>query len=369
MFSLSVCKKFVIILFLFILVHAPVKSYEFPLNIDIGGRLVLDQSLAFSDDDLEYKSRLNSLRLGPKLNLGKRFSTRTVFELRDNRLDVLTSSLSFDGAFLIRAGQLKLRTGLDITSSSLVTPMLNRPIVSGLIGGVDRQLGFDIEGHHNGFIFQLGAYRKDVNSGDANNNRTLLSRLVWSPDSNRADIVRHIGVTWRKREQLGDPITINLDAAQSSFALRRRISDSTPIFDDDLFIFEGLYQQRALTINAEWSRLLSDKVDLLGGYLDISWFLGGHRGYSNKNGAFTFSHVNQGIRQGGFGAFELVARVNYLQLDNGIEMRSQLSPALALVWHAERRLRVLLDANKTETRLALDDLKAFSINLRLQGSF
>ncbi len=362
-------KHLLLLLLLLLLIQKTANSAEEPFDFSVGGRLVLDQNLAFLDGASDYHSRLNSFRLGPKLDFGSKFSARTVFELRNNRLDILTSSISYKGPILVRAGQLKLRTGLDITSSSLVTPMLNRPTISRLVGGVDRQLGVDIEGRYHGFIYQLGAYRKDVNSGNANNNRTLLSRLVWSPDAKEDSEIRHLGMTWRRREQLSGPISINFDAAESSFALRQRISDSTPIFDDDLFTFEGLYQRESFTVNAEWSRLLSDNVDLAGGYLDFSWFWGGRRGYSNKNGAFTFSQVRRGIRQGGIGAFELVARMNYIQLDSPIDRRRQWAPAVAFIWHAEPRLRVLFDVTRTETQLADGDIKTYSLNLRLQGSY
>jgi phosphate-selective porin OprO and OprP len=168
----------------------------------------------------------------------------------------------------------------------------------------------------------------------------------------RADHILHFGASTRYRE--ADDTRFGYGEDAYSFALGKIVKTSA-IADSDVFLgLEAAYQNGGFSLQGEASRTFVDCASAYcaGGdptfdaaYIDASYVFGGHRTYSPHGGKFGRYAIDHPVGEaGGLGAFELAARLDYVDLiDNGVLGGQQTTSLLGATYHANQNLRFQLN--------------------------
>lgn len=330
------------------------------------GRFVHDADVAFKDDNGLSASDVSALRLGLKGAFNEKLGFKIEANGAGGDFDLLTATLTFDQLFNISVGQTKVPIGLDITSSSLHTGFATRSGISSLIGGVDRLLGISFDHNYaSGLRLEGGLYHRALSDDGELNQSVAALRVTWSRA--QAGSLYHIGVSVRGRDQIGSQ-NLPFEISAMSNAIDQNIISGSDNDKDFLIGAEGFYQAGAVTFNSEAYYLQANNSEGFGTYGDISWFIGGRRGYNDARRIFQNSKVENSVFDGGAGALELLFRLDYVEIDDrSFDKQFQFTQEFGVNWHLDDNMRLLISAAHID-RSGIDineDFIAFNTRLQL----
>ncbi len=330
------------------------------------GRFVHDADVAFKDDNSLSASGVSALRLGAKGAFNENFGFKVEANGAGGDFDLLTAKITFNRPFNIAVGQAKVPIGLDITSSSRHTGFATRSGISSLIGGVDRLLGISFNHNYaSGLRIEGGVYHRALSDEGELNQSVAAFRATWGRE--QAGSLYHIGVSVRGRDQIGSQ-NVPLEISAMSDAIDQNITSTADNDKDFLIGAEGFYQAGAVTLNGEAYYLQASNSEGFGTYGDISWLIGGRRGYNDARRIFQRSKVENSVFEGGSGALELLFRLDYVEIDDrSFNKQFQFTQELGVNWHLDDNLRLLINAAHID-RSSMDindDFIAFNTRLQL----
>jgi phosphate-selective porin OprO/OprP len=329
---------------------------EFPLTgFKWGAQLMGDFPLNDEPDNADITLRR------AQLALWKTFSPNWSFKLtalyNSNQLQVNDNYLRYSGwktavlQFGVFSPPFSLEslndvTGLTFMERNLGVYALSETKMGGL-GLLKRTATSILEG---GLFFLTPKQDDTTSSGQA-----LVMRYVYSP----LDIAGQAGI------HLGGSLSYRINAAAEQTEFKTR---PEAYVTDDLFVNAGTISGSSSVLRAglEATRItgrLSWQTELLsahiqrdgygdigfkGAYAQFSWFLtDDSRNYSAGRGKYVAVEPREPVFKGGKGAFELAARVSYVDLtDKDITGGTESNISLGLNWYLNNQIRVMTNVIK-----------------------
>lgn len=351
------------------------------------GRLHMD-SVTFLDDkaDRANNAHLRRARLGFRGKLGEDLGYRMEMDFAGEAANIRDAYLSYNllDVAALYAGNMKPPAGLEQNTSSNDIAFAERTAVTNAFtrGHV---LGAAIGTGGKNWSFKTGVYNEDasVNTGADDEAVSVEARasadlLPSSPHVLHAGL----GGSWRKPNSATNAVTI---AAAPAGTGPLNIVSTGAIAGVDRM---GVYGAELAGVFGPWSfqseYMLSDvarsgapTARFDGYYAQTGWiFTGESRPYDGKSGLFgrIKPETPFSLRQGGWGAFEILARYDTLSLDDagaGIAGGEVDQYGLGLNWYMRDNLRMManytsVDSNGTAV-VAGDDPDV--VHLRAQVDF
>jgi phosphate-selective porin OprO and OprP len=357
-----------------------ISSKDGSWSVHVLGRLQVDGG-ALGDDDDFYKNdnavELRAARLGIEGSFfqGWKYKFETDFGLGD--VDVKDAYIQYDGEYVdpayIRAGQYKTPNSLEeLTSRRFITFMERAAIVDAF--ELDRQIGLGSGVSGDNWGVDAGLFGQDASDVNDNEGYALAARghyaFFLDPEDrgeNSSQLV-HLGASTRYRNFDNDTFGSEVTYEQRPFfhftGTRSVDTGSVPDSEGDVWAgaefawVNGPFSVESEVANTALQRKHGedDANNLWGGYLGASYFLTGeHRNYDPAEGAFDRVKVERPLQDGGFGAWEVAARADYIDLnDEGVKGGEQISYIGGVNWYANDYVRFMLDGAVTQVFNARD---------------
>ena len=339
--------------------------------LEFNGRLILENSEARIDGESFDESEIRQLRLQSRLNLSDNLFFRTDWELSSGSPDFTGGFIDWrKGDLRLRFGQSKLFTGLNVAGSQLVETFGNRPAIVELTDALTRQIGVTARYRIGKLRLQGGVYHKALADDGVDDATVLLSRIVWVSENPADESILHLGLSYRYRNRTNDASSFIYRARPESRALQRTIESQLTSTRDNLISGEFLWQKGPFTFNGEIVSLDASDSHSIGAYGDISWFIGGRKGYRSGPAAISLGAVDKGVFEGGLGAIEFAVRFDYAELnETALDIQRHFAQELAVVWHLQSNIRLQLVGAHAVAGIVDQQQTIYSLNTRLQASF
>ena len=292
-------------------------------------------------------------RLGVQGDIPGGFGYKFEVDLAANEVEITDAILTYgDGGLKVSIGQHNNFQGLEELTSSLNISMLERAAYTDAFG-FERRVGASLQYGTGDLLLQGGVFTDNL--GDlSNKNWSTDGRVVFMPKLGKAQL--HLGgsvhytnlessstVRYRQRPfvHFTDERFINtctLDA-NGEFGLG---IESAIISGPFHAAAEGFWQ------SVDRPGALTDPT-FFGGYAEAGFFLtkGDSRGY--KGGIFDRVKPKKEVGEGGFGAVQIVARYDYLDLNDGdIHGGTQNGFGASLIWTPTDYTRFMLNYGRMD---------------------
>ena len=365
-------------------------------TIALHGRIQYD--LEFMDmkadvgDEKDFKFKGEEFRrvyLSGSGKINKNLKYKVQFEFAGAKIgyrDVYLKYMGLPGiGGNMTVGSFAEATGLDMATSSKYIPFLERAMLTntqnfrwnsgfmydnfGILNGkLGLQLSYGFNGKQNeGF--------KDEHLEEDNHIVARLTSPVYI-NKEKNQLV-HLGINYEHRKRTEDPTEYTL-----SFRPENHIGDKVKVLFPDLKTqadagFELAAILGPLSFQGEYETASYETTkktyNVNGYYAAISYFLtGDHRSF--KNGAFSRTKPlkDVGINNGGYGAFELVARYSVLDYsdivtENYNDKVSNIT--MGLNWYLNSRTRLMYNMVISDFNKTGDNNKLYANLIRLQADF
>lgn len=349
-------------------------------NAEDGPNIKLGAHAFFDYENVEINGNQSvdgtNLRL-LRLDVGGKYKDMTFTSTTDVHGDKVTIQdlfIEFAGDTKVRIGNFKVMNGLEQESSLYSTTFAEGNSVS-RENGVGRQLGVALYRSFDTLHLSGGIFSANANNAGASDEWSVSGRVVKTFQPGEDAGLIHLGASTRYRS--------NSDGSRYGYA-QRPFSKSAPatvklsnFAESDVFFgLEGVYLKDGFSLQSEYSRtkadcqvtLCADDPTLQAYYLDASYIWGGER--VMKNGLFKRTKVNHPASDGGMGAFQIAARYDVADLNDGaVKGGKQESVVLGGTWYRDQYIRVLANYIHSEfdDSPAYGDGSADAFVLRLQA--
>ncbi len=328
---------------------------------------------SFEDNDLTLLRFDATRAAGPTTLVLEADISQNEFTVHDAFLDWRLGA----GGAVLRVGHFKEPNGLEQVSALYGKMFVRGP---GLfkINGIDRRLGASLRGYNGPFTFEGALFASNINEEDLSNGWSASARAVYGAAlGGQADHIVHLAVSTRYRE--ADDSRLGLSEDAYSFAIGKIVKTGA-IADSDIFLgAEAAYQAGSFSLQGEASRSFVDCASAFCGggdpsfdaaYVDASYVFGGHRNYRPRGGKFGRYAIDHPLGEaGGWGAFELAARLDYADLvDNGVLGGQQTTTVVGATYHANNNVRFQLNYAHSEIEAPTTGLSSDvdAMTLRMQ---
>jgi len=357
-------------------------------SFKVRGRLFVDGG-ALGDDDDFYKddnaTELRAARLGVEGKVYKDFEYKFETDFANDEATVKDAYVEWDAEdfpVYLRVGQFKTPNSLEEQTSSRFITFMERAAITDAFD-LNRRIGLGVGGDVAGFGYDLGIFGQEV--GDAQNNEgyALAGRgyydWFYGDDEDKSKLL-HFGASARYRNFDNDVDDSEVRYRQRPFFhfTGTRSVDTGTIADADSDTFVGgefAWVSGPFSLQGEaantWTQLdgNSDLDNLWGGYVGASYFLTGeHRNYSASSGTFKRVKVLRPVQDGGHGAWEIGARLDYIDLNNkSAKGGEQYSTIAGVTWYLNDYIRMMLNGAVTKVEDAGPNSAADGSNNTIWG--
>lgn len=320
------------------------------------GRLMIDAGSvdapdAINDPGLGFANEVRRARIGVKGDIPGGFDYKIELEFADNEVEITDATLGYDaGAAKLTVGQHNNFQSLEELTSSRFTSFMERAAFTDAFG-FQRRVGVSAEFNPGTLLVQGGVFTDNIDNLSASNNSWGADgRVVFAPKLGNTQL--HLGgsVHWR-----------DFNDGQSSVRYRQRPQVH---FTDTRFVdtrsiaatgefgygleFAAINGPFHATGETYWQKAsrTAGAADptFFGGYAEVGYFLTGGDSRTYKGGKFDRIKPKNPVGNGGFGAVQVVARYDYLDLnDAGITGGMQNTYGLSLVWTPTDYTRFMLN--------------------------
>ena len=319
--------------------------------------------------------------------------------VHDTEFDVQYAFLSYDltGSFTVKLGQQDEPFSLQDMSGSRFLPFAEAGQSAALIPGDN--LGATLFRYGERTSLAGGVFGGDVNTGAGDEGLAFTGRATWAPiyeegritrggdatkngvGTSRVERLIHLGLGVSARYDRDEDLSF-AGGGSSSLVETSLASTQTFTRTDALLRAnaEFAYADGSLGIQGEATGVYLDaSADGRptsgfghGGYLYATYFLTGERrGYSPSSGTFGRVVPKRAIDDGGFGAIEIGARLDYLDLtDLGAEAGAQVGASLVVNDYLTKRITLTGDYSYTRViEGPIDGTDVHAVTLRLQFAY
>jgi phosphate-selective porin OprO/OprP len=348
-------------------------------SVHVRGRLFADGGVIDDDDDFydgDNATELRAARLGIEGKFLQGFQYKFETDFADNDVDIKDAFLEYGGAILdpvhLRVGQFKTPNSLEEQTSSRFITFMERAAITDAFE-LDRRIGLGTGLKGDNWGVEAGLFGQNAGDDEANEGFAVAGRghYAFLDGSGGGRDAIHLGASLRYRELDNDVDDGMVRYRQRPFFhFTDTRSVNTGFIDgaeSDVFVGgEFAWVHGPLTFQSEMANTAlqlkegSDPDNLWGGYAGLSYFLTGEqRSYNPKSGAFGRVKVNDPLHEGGAGAWEIGARLDYLDLNDGVAQGGeQYSVIAGLNWYPNNYARIMLNGTVTQVNDAAGDAAA-----------
>jgi phosphate-selective porin OprO and OprP len=368
---------------------SPVPQYKSGNGFEIKLRARVYQDFAWVNDDdgsIDLNtSETRAARLGFEAKFGGGFSTKVEYDFSAGVSAFTVATVTWKGPVAVTVGHLRVANSLAESTSSRYITFMERGHMTDAFS-LGRGLGVSLGKSGSNWTILAGIQKGSINDNIADGPLTIAGRTTYSPTA--GNIQWHLGASLRYRETTGSASDFSYRQRPQAHVTGRLV-DTGAIADSDFYAgLELAMFAGPLSLQAEYSYLsasLSDpaavngSAGFSGGYFMGSYFiLGEGRNYDPSKGSLGRVAVSDPVTSGGFGALELAARIDRVDLTTDqIFGGEQTSYVLGLNWYLNRYFRIMLNyarsnisnaslvaANGADGKNAVD-----SFGIRLQANF
>lgn len=340
------------------------KSADGKFEMHVRGRIMVD--FGYVNDNIDFQDRFATefrrVRLGIEGKAWKDIKYKFEIDFADNEVDIADAYIQYRGWKPVRItiGQFKETVSLDEQTSSRQITVIERAGFTDAFG-FSRRIGVGMDAEFGDFGIAVGLFGgDDLSENEDSEGYAFTGRAWWEPKIGE-DAVLHVGGSFRYRNLDNDlndgepryrqrPVshvserylnTGNLDNIKSDVFYGAELAGSFgPFFaaGEIGFLevsvedgFEALY-------NGE------DNISFMGAYGEIGWFITGET-RPLSGGDWGRPKVNNPVFEGGFGAWAIAFRLDYLDLNDfnaGVVGGEQLSYIFNISWYLNRHTRFIL---------------------------
>ncbi len=300
-------------------------------------------------------TRVRRAFLGVEGSLPGGFGYRAEADFAGSAVDLTDLYLTYkSGAATITVGQHKPFGGLEETSSDLFTSFLERAAYHGAFG-FERRVGASVTYAGKQFLVQGGIFADnaaDLNTS-GNNSRSFDGRVVFMP--RLGDTQLHLGASAHSRKFNDLTTSTRYRARPFTRTTETRFVDTRAFsatgesnYGVEAFVNHGRFHA---TGEGHW--LTAKRPGLadpgfFGGYAEIGMFLTDDSlGY--KGGSVDRTKPKSPLGKGGMGAFQVNARYDYLDLNDGVIVGgTQAAYGLSLIWTPTEYVRFMANYGHLE---------------------
>ena len=345
------------------------------------GRLMYDLGWVespdgFSNGGLGFSNEVRRARLGVEGTVPGGFGYKFELDFAAGDVEFADAFLSYKkGPWEFSVGQHNNFQSLDELTSSLHSSFIERAAFTDAFG-FERRVGVSAQYTKGAFLAQAGLFSDsitDLNSvGDDNNSYSADGRLVYAPMMGTNQL--HFGASVHHRELNDAGSTVRYRQRPAIHTTDVRFIDTNNIAGVDSesglgLEAAGIFGPFHLAGEAYWQQVRRSGFDdptFFGAYVEGGYFFTGEtRGY--KGGKFDRVKVKNPFEKGGWGAFGMNLRWDYLDLtDEGIVGGTQNAFQASLNWKPTDYLLFGLNAGHIlydDAAISADGDRDYSVNV------
>lgn len=320
------------------------------LNYDLGW---IERPDGVTRDDLGWEDEVRRLRLGFELEgpsgFGAKFETDFAGTVEEgDSIEITDAILTYKAskALKISLGQHNNFQSLEELTSSRFTSFVERAAFTDAFG-FERRVGLSADYKQGDLIVSAGVFTDNMQEFDDNPGTPVGgdARIVYAP--RLGDAQGHFGASFHYSDldvPGGDNLRYRQRPQTHPTGARFVATQRFPVSSETSYGAEAALISGPLHIAGEvhWLRpaaVGAPDPTFFGGYAEAGYFLTGEtRGY--KSGKFDRTSPDSSLGKGGFGALQLNARYDHLDLsDAGIVGGTQDALLASLIWIPAKHLR------------------------------
>lgn len=309
------------------------------------GRLMIDSGTvnapgAINDTGLGFANEVRRARIGVKGDIPGGFDYKMEFEFADKQVEVTDAILGYKaGNVKLNVGQHNNFQGLEELTSSRFLSFMERAAFTDAFN-FQRRVGLSAEYSKGTVLAEGGLFTDNIDNLNASNNSWGADgRVVFAPKTGTTQL--HFGGSVHYRDFNDAQTTVRYrQRPQVHFTDTRFINTGNISGDSELgygLEFMAINGPFHATGETYWQQVnrpgaLTDPT-FFGGYAEVGYFLTGGDSRTYKGNKFDRIKPKNPVGKGGFGAVQVNARYDYLDLnDAGIIGGTQKSYGMSLVW-------------------------------------
>lgn len=309
------------------------------------GRLMIDAGSvnapgAIGDIGIGFGNEVRRARIGVKGAISGGFDYKMEFEFADNTVEIYDAFLGYKaGPVRLIVGQHNNFQGLEELTSSRFTSFMERAAFTDAFN-FQRRIGLSAEYGNGPILLEGGLFTDNVENLDASNNSWGAdARVVYAPKMGGMQL--HVGGSLHYRDFNDAQGSVRYrQRPQAHFTDTRFISTANISGDGEVgygLEMIAIHGPFHATGEAFWQQVdrpggLPDPT-FFGSYAEVGYFLTGGDSRTYKGGKFDRIKPKNPVGKGGFGAVQINARYDYLDLnDTGLIGGTQNSYGVSLVW-------------------------------------
>ncbi len=316
---------------------------------------------ALIEDDVGFEntsdSEFRSGRIGFEGFAFGDFKYKFELDFTGGEVDLKAATLAYVGfrPLTISLGLVKQTNSIEELASSRFITFMERGGFTDAFG-LTRRWGATIAANGDNWGFEVNVLGADPNTTTSADGTLVSSRVHYAP--RLADgVTVHLGASFFHRENAASDNIIRYRQGPHAHLARNRYVDSGAMAadSDTFYAVEAAALLGPFSLQGEYSWINANRVDdgtgfvgddptFGGGYISLSWFLGGRRNYLPGTGIFDRAKIDKPLGGGGWGALELGARIDLLDLDDK-DIRGGVQTILILGanWHLTSHARLMFN--------------------------
>lgn len=326
-------------------------------TFNVRGRIFADAAWASDKDNAMDLSatELRAARLGIEGKAGARTGYKFEVDFAGDEVELKDAFLSYKAGHGVtyQLGQFNPPTSMEELTSSRHTTFMERSSYTDAFGFA-RQIGVSATIGGDNYSVSAGAFRGSAGTSGEKEGETLAIRGHYGDKI--GDGAWMLGASVRYR---------NLD--EGAFRYRQRphqhlstlrfIDTGNVTSKDVLYGLEAAYVQGPFHATGEWAFVSADNVaadggnaSFNGGFVEIGMFLTDEqRALKLGQGVWDRPKVNNPVDEGGFGAWQIAARFDRIDLsDKGVFGGEMDTYLLGVNWYLNRYARMMLNLSRSD---------------------
>ncbi len=349
------------------------RDWEFKVR----GRLLVDGGFLGDKDDLytgDNATEIRAARLGVEAKFFDGFKVKFETDFANNDVDIKDAFLEYKGRYtqafgegtkplFIRAGQYKTPNSLEEQTSARFTTFMERAAITDAFD-LNRRVGLGTGAQGSNWALHAGLFGQNAGVSAPSEGLAAAGRgyLFDSFGGEEGDAnFFHVGGSVRYRGFSNDADNNEVRYRQRPFFhFTDKRSVNTGFIENarsDVFLGgEVAWVKGPWSFQGEVANTFlqttegEDANGLWGGYGSLSYFLTDDtRKYIAADGAFGRVEVKNPLQDGGWGAWQLASRFDYIDLNSGVARGGQQYSMIGgLNWYLDDYARVMLDGAVTQ---------------------
>jgi len=277
------------------------------------------------------------------------------FDFAGDDVDAKDVHLTFSlGEGSVRVGQFKTMNSMEELTSSRYTSFMERGMATDLFG-LDRRLGVAYYWNNDSVTASAGIFGAPLDDNfafrEANDSSAIAARLTWSNQEEGGPLY-HLGASVRRTDHgdAGTRLRVRPNAHLSSRFAPADYRAGRPLgeADSSMFVgFEAAVIRGATHVHGELARVSLDgpagDPAFLSGFVSIGHFITGEtRRYKQSSGTFNRTSPEAPVTEGGYGAFEIAARIDYADMGDA-GLGTLQTTTLGVNWYLHSNFRVMFN--------------------------